>query len=755
MANIIEARVRQKVGTLEEWNNNPLILLGGEQAVVLNGNGEPVNIKYGDGTKRFSDLPFWINYDQGAYSKVSTNVLPLSDGAIHYSIVGSGTYTQALGGSVVVPVGSLGIISNDGTTWGLDQTVVLPTTSVIDGFDSTSTTEAGSANNDSILNDNINNLSSTGDVTTLIYSNFNQNGYSGVNIGETLSELISPPLKSILINSLVNYDEISITTVGGNASRRWYFTDDNLTIISLGVSNGSTGVTIFTNTLSIPLGATKFIAQVNTDNLIGNGKTTSDVSLLLTSKKGRVSILEDKKADKGGTEKTVKEVYDIAYNANNTINSIYAKQSDNFTFSNFVQDGYGGTVIGSVLATQQLAALRSYVIDDISNIKTITLSTIGGATNRRWYFTDDNLTIISLGVSNGGSGASLTNVLTPPVNATKFIAQVNTGNLTSNGYATSDVGIDVTYLSGDKLINTMNDDVTYLKDKTNNLTPKYINKPLVFKNTGVVNILWLGNSYSEDSLAYLNAFIEASGVDTSRIAVYNRVQGGGTILDWINNINTNDLVTLRRVAGTAGTETMYGRYQVLISNTPWDVIVVQEASDNYLNYESWGGDLSTIVGLYRRYCSNQNVSFAWLQSWAWASDYGVAPHGVDRYNAIIDVTKKMVLNNGINVIIPTGTAIQNARQVTTPIINGGKELTRDGTHLQFGVGRYISAGTFFYSILSPILNLPFLGTSARHALTPLEEDNQYSIAVDESNYEVCQRAVFMSVMDMWNINNPT
>lgn len=129
MANIIEARVRQKVDTLEEWNNNPLILLGGEQAVVLNSNGLPVNIKYGDGTKRFSDLPFWIKYDQAAYSKVTTTVLPLSDGAAHYSIVGSGTYTQTSGGVITVPDGSLGIISNNGTTWSLDQTVVLPTDS--------------------------------------------------------------------------------------------------------------------------------------------------------------------------------------------------------------------------------------------------------------------------------------------------------------------------------------------------------------------------------------------------------------------------------------------------------------------------------------------------------------------------------------------------------------------------------------------------------------------------------------------------
>ncbi len=120
---VIEARVRQKKDTLENWNNNPLILLDGEQAFVLNANGREVNYKIGDGTKRFSELEFMIQYDQAAFTRISSTTLPDSDGQLHYSLVSPGTYTQPSGGNITVPDGYFGIISNNGTTWYLDNLV--------------------------------------------------------------------------------------------------------------------------------------------------------------------------------------------------------------------------------------------------------------------------------------------------------------------------------------------------------------------------------------------------------------------------------------------------------------------------------------------------------------------------------------------------------------------------------------------------------------------------------------------------------
>lgn len=126
MARILEARIKQKKDTLANWMDNDLILLDGEQAFVTNANGREVNYKIGDGTKTFAELEYMIQYDQSAFVPVSGSVLPASDGNVHYSLVGSGTYTRAGQPNVVVPDGGMGIIVDDGDSWSLGNVVELP-----------------------------------------------------------------------------------------------------------------------------------------------------------------------------------------------------------------------------------------------------------------------------------------------------------------------------------------------------------------------------------------------------------------------------------------------------------------------------------------------------------------------------------------------------------------------------------------------------------------------------------------------------
>lgn len=127
---IIQARLWTKVDTLDNWNNNPLLLGPGELALVTNGQGVPMNMKWGDKTtrKRFSELPFAIAYDQGQFVAITGTVLPASTvGKVRYSLVGEGTYTRTGMTSVVVPAGKMGIIVDDGSIWILGSSVPLPT----------------------------------------------------------------------------------------------------------------------------------------------------------------------------------------------------------------------------------------------------------------------------------------------------------------------------------------------------------------------------------------------------------------------------------------------------------------------------------------------------------------------------------------------------------------------------------------------------------------------------------------------------
>jgi hypothetical protein len=60
------------------------------------------------------------------------------------------------------------------------------------------------------------------------------------------------------------------------------------------------------------------------------------------------------------------------------------------------------------------------------------------------------------------------------------------------------------------------------------------------------------------------------------------------------------------------------------------------------------------------------------------------------YRAIVDVAKQISEVESIDIIIPSGTAIQNGR---TSYI--GDNFTIDGFHLDYGIGRYTVACVWF------------------------------------------------------------
>lgn len=119
MSVILQARVEQKTDTEANWLANPLILLAGECAFVKGSSGMPINFKIGDGTKRFSDLPYWIDYAQSVVVPpiASGGTLPVPDSAGKIMILGHGTYNQPTTGAITFVDNSFNVIMFDGAVW--------------------------------------------------------------------------------------------------------------------------------------------------------------------------------------------------------------------------------------------------------------------------------------------------------------------------------------------------------------------------------------------------------------------------------------------------------------------------------------------------------------------------------------------------------------------------------------------------------------------------------------------------------------
>lgn len=87
------------------------------------------------------------------------------------------------------------------------------------------------------------------------------------------------------------------------------------------------------------------------------------------------------------------------------------------------------------------------------------------------------------------------------------------------------------------------------------------------------------------------------------------------------------------------------------------------------------------------------------QTWAYATNANHTgfknydQNQMKMYTSIVDAVKKAANLVGIKKIIPSGTAIQNAR---TSFI--GDHMNRDGYHLDLTIGRYTAACTWFEAL---------------------------------------------------------
>ncbi|HKL71624.1 MAG TPA: DUF4886 domain-containing protein, partial [Marinilabiliaceae bacterium] len=110
--------------------------------------------------------------------------------------------------------------------------------------------------------------------------------------------------------------------------------------------------------------------------------------------------------------------------------------------------------------------------------------------------------------------------------------------------------------------------------------------------------------------------------------------------------------------------------------------------------------LSSLKKYVEMNVTNPSVSFALHQTWAYESNStheGFVNYSNDQlqmYNAIVNAIDGAAKYEGIEIIIPSGTAIQNGRT------NSGEgDFTRDGYHLSLGFGRYTAACTWYETLL--------------------------------------------------------
>ena len=220
----------------------------------------------------------------------------------------------------------------------------------------------------------------------------------------------------------------------------------------------------------------------------------------------------------------------------------------------------------------------------------------------------------------------------------------------------------------------------------------------VYAQQKTVRILAIGNSFSQDAVEqYLHELAEAEGIST---IIGNMFIGGCSLERHVKNARDNAPAYAYRKIGTDGKKREKGKMslETVLADEDWDYVSLQQASPFSGMYETYDASLPELIE-YVKARLPKKTKLMLHQTWAYASTSrhsGFKNYNCNQltmYQAIADAVKKAAKANKIKIVIPSGTAIQNAR---TSFI--GDHLNRDGYHLDVKIGRYTAACTWFERI---------------------------------------------------------
>lgn len=442
-----------------------------------------------------------------------------------------------------------------------------------------------------------------------------------------------------------------------------------------------------------------------------------------------VSKIWDALADEGSEQIHASHIIEATSDINSRISKLEDSVAEQHVYktSDLVVGYYYNTSqgVGNVTSDAPIAytvnpSLFGCLKLNVKSGQSITIQTIGGNNSRAYALTDSTRKILQVADAN-------LNTITAPVTLKPSVDGFLYINCTPATTANFSVSVE--------------------SDRSYN-SPTFKNNPFpIYKST--LKVLAIGNSFTDDPTAYLDDLVISSGIDRTKLCLYVGVIGGSSLQTWSEKYNSNETVDITRKVGLASVGTTSGTLKQIFSQD-WDIVVLNQLSSLAINYGSLNPYLKNLRSFIRQDCANQKVCIAWQSVWSYYKDYTDNPKGIIGWSDLCSVTKEQINKDGVDIIIPTGTAIQNARGSS---LNTAHDITRDGHHLAFGIGRYIAACTWFQTLFSPIFNVNIIGNTSTHTVTQGEKDLSTYEWADVTNDDklLCQKAAFMATMDMYNL----
>ena len=208
----------------------------------------------------------------------------------------------------------------------------------------------------------------------------------------------------------------------------------------------------------------------------------------------------------------------------------------------------------------------------------------------------------------------------------------------------------------------------------------------------VIKVLAIGNSFSQDAVEqYLYELAAAQG---DSLVIGNAYIGGCSIdTHYGNLLNKKPAYIYRKVVGGAKAVRRKATLQSIIRDEQWDIITIQQAS-HFSGLKAKYARLPELISFVRDKMPVKGTPIAWHATWSYARDarhdgfknYGNSQKAMS--DSIATIVATVIPQNGIDLVIPAGVAIDNARRIFGDVMNS------DGYHLS-ELGRYTAACTWY------------------------------------------------------------
>lgn len=214
----------------------------------------------------------------------------------------------------------------------------------------------------------------------------------------------------------------------------------------------------------------------------------------------------------------------------------------------------------------------------------------------------------------------------------------------------------------------------------------------------IVRVLAIGNSFSEDAVC--QNLYELATAEGQKCVIANMYIGGCSLERHLNNARGNLKAYRYQKIGLDGLRIQADSMMLskALKDESWDYISLQQVSGLSGIYDSYTPYLPELIRYIKSFISPK-TKLIWHQTWAYAQNSTHKDfqrydcNQMKMYGNIMDASKKVMKEYGFSLIIPSGTAVQNAR--TTFI---GDNMNRDGYHLNLIYGRYTAACTWFETL---------------------------------------------------------